>query len=183
MGARGYAAGLGRFMTEDPVLQIPGFGQTMDRYEYAIQNPLTVYDLAGRSPEMDPPWCTVAVRPQCEQGNGPVSHNWLVRHGAIPKPEEMRPTQAPVACGLGDEILGRIVGNDCAASLLPPINCGTVADAYGSVSGYGTIASAATYAGVASTQPEVAVPVVVALGATAHLASEAFQTASESGFC
>lgn len=48
MGARSYSPGLGRFMTEDPVAGHMGNGLSADRYPYALDNPLNLYDLNGR---------------------------------------------------------------------------------------------------------------------------------------
>ncbi|HET7053208.1 MAG TPA: hypothetical protein VFI09_04735, partial [Solirubrobacterales bacterium] len=39
---------LGRFSTEDPVLGHMGVGVSVDRYPYAWDNPLNLYDLSGR---------------------------------------------------------------------------------------------------------------------------------------
>lgn len=48
MGIRGYDPGLGRFVSEDPVLATRGLGQSVDRYAYALDNPVNLYDLSGR---------------------------------------------------------------------------------------------------------------------------------------
>jgi len=48
MGIRSYDPTLGAFLTEDPVLGHVGIGMTVDRYLYALNNPLNRYDLNGR---------------------------------------------------------------------------------------------------------------------------------------
>jgi RHS repeat-associated protein len=48
MGQRPYMTGTGAFLTEDPVLGRIGTGMTVDRYLYALNNPLNRYDLNGR---------------------------------------------------------------------------------------------------------------------------------------
>jgi len=48
MGVRSYDPALGAFLTEDPLLGHVGLGMTVDRYLYALNNPLNRYDLNGR---------------------------------------------------------------------------------------------------------------------------------------
>jgi RHS repeat-associated protein len=48
MGARPYSPALGSLISEDPVLGHVGIGMTIDRYLYALSNPLNRYDLNGR---------------------------------------------------------------------------------------------------------------------------------------
>ncbi|HEU5104991.1 MAG TPA: right-handed parallel beta-helix repeat-containing protein [Solirubrobacterales bacterium] len=48
MGARSYAPELGGFLAEDPVLGHIGLGITTNRYPYAWDNPMNLYDLDGR---------------------------------------------------------------------------------------------------------------------------------------
>jgi hypothetical protein len=48
MGARSYDPTLGSFATQDPVLGHLGFGVSENRYPYALDNPLSRYDLNGR---------------------------------------------------------------------------------------------------------------------------------------
>ena len=50
MGVRAYAPGLGRFLSEDPVLGFMGLGQSLSRYGYVLGDPLSKYDLTGRTP-------------------------------------------------------------------------------------------------------------------------------------
>jgi RHS repeat-associated protein len=48
MGVRQYDPSQGRFLSEDPIVSAPGLGQSTDRYAYARDDPLDVYDLGGR---------------------------------------------------------------------------------------------------------------------------------------
>ncbi len=48
MGVRSYSPTLGSFASEDPVLGTPGESQSLNRYPYAWDNPLNLYDLDGR---------------------------------------------------------------------------------------------------------------------------------------
>jgi RHS repeat-associated protein len=47
MGIRPYDPTLGQFLEEDHVLGAMGFGQSLNRYPYVWNNPLTRYDLSG----------------------------------------------------------------------------------------------------------------------------------------
>jgi len=48
MGIRPYDAAIGGFVAEDPVLGTPGESQSLNRYPYAWDNPVNLYDLDGR---------------------------------------------------------------------------------------------------------------------------------------
>ncbi|HEX5928969.1 MAG TPA: DUF6531 domain-containing protein [Solirubrobacterales bacterium] len=48
MGIRPYSPASGSFAAEDPVLGTPGESQSLNRYPYARDNPLNLYDLDGR---------------------------------------------------------------------------------------------------------------------------------------
>lgn len=48
MGVRSYGPGLGGFLSEDPEVGHIGIGATTNRYAYAWNNPLNLYDLNGR---------------------------------------------------------------------------------------------------------------------------------------
>jgi len=48
MGIRPYGPALGSFVAEDPILGTPGQSQSLNRYPYAWDNPLNLYDLDGR---------------------------------------------------------------------------------------------------------------------------------------
>ena len=48
MGVRSYNPTLGGFASEDPVLGTSGESQSLNRYPYAWDNPLNLYDLDGR---------------------------------------------------------------------------------------------------------------------------------------
>jgi RHS repeat-associated protein len=50
MGARSYAPELGAFLSEDPVLGLTGLGISANRYPYAWNNPLSLFDLDGELP-------------------------------------------------------------------------------------------------------------------------------------
>lgn len=50
MGVRSYEPGLGRFLSEDPVLAILGHGITTNRHQYAGDNPIRYTDLTGEFP-------------------------------------------------------------------------------------------------------------------------------------
>jgi RHS repeat-associated protein len=49
MGIRSYDAGLGRFMSEDPVIGLIPVPASLNRYAYTFGDPLNLYDLGGRS--------------------------------------------------------------------------------------------------------------------------------------
>lgn len=49
MGIRQYEPGLGKFLSEDPLIAALGRGQLANRYGYAAGIPLVVYDLDGRA--------------------------------------------------------------------------------------------------------------------------------------
>jgi RHS repeat-associated protein len=48
MGIRPYSPALGGFVADDPVLGSPGESQSLNRYTYAWDNPINLYDLDGR---------------------------------------------------------------------------------------------------------------------------------------
>jgi RHS repeat-associated protein len=48
MGVRHYDPSQGRFLSEDPIVSALGLGQSANRYAYAFDDPLDVYDLGGR---------------------------------------------------------------------------------------------------------------------------------------
>lgn len=48
MNARLYDPVLGRFLSPDPYIQMPGFGQNFNRYSYALNNPLCYVDQNGK---------------------------------------------------------------------------------------------------------------------------------------
>jgi RHS repeat-associated protein len=50
MGVRAYHPSTGRFLSEDPLLGYVGSGITANRYPYAWDSPIDVYDLTGLSP-------------------------------------------------------------------------------------------------------------------------------------
>jgi RHS repeat-associated protein len=47
MGGREYDPELGRFLTPDPIIQFPSFGQSFNGYSYALNSPLTFTDSSG----------------------------------------------------------------------------------------------------------------------------------------
>lgn len=47
MNARLYDPLLGRFLVPDPYVQLPGFTQSLNRYAYALNNPLAYVDETG----------------------------------------------------------------------------------------------------------------------------------------
>lgn len=49
MGIRGYAPGLGHFVSEDPVPYVPGMGQLSALHAYTANDPIDRTDLGGRS--------------------------------------------------------------------------------------------------------------------------------------
>lgn len=52
MGVRPYDPALGRFLSEDPVLGMISLGQSANRYGYGFANPINMYDLDGRFPNL-----------------------------------------------------------------------------------------------------------------------------------
>lgn len=50
MGGRIYDPALMRFLSDDPVQQAPGFSQSLNRYAYALNNPVNVTDPTGFCP-------------------------------------------------------------------------------------------------------------------------------------
>ena len=50
MGARLYDPVVGRFLSPDPHVQIPGFSQVLNRYTYCMNNPLVHVDENGETP-------------------------------------------------------------------------------------------------------------------------------------
>lgn len=49
MGGRMYDPVVGRFISPDPVVQMPDFSQSLNRYSYCVNNPLTLIDPSGYS--------------------------------------------------------------------------------------------------------------------------------------
>ena len=49
MNARLYDPVLGRFLSPDPIIQVPEFTQSYNGYSYALNNPLSYKDLNGES--------------------------------------------------------------------------------------------------------------------------------------
>jgi RHS repeat-associated protein len=52
MGVREYDPALGRFISADPLKGAAMNPQQRNRYPYAINDPMTVYDLSGKSPDV-----------------------------------------------------------------------------------------------------------------------------------
>jgi hypothetical protein len=47
MNGRVYDQIIGRFMSADPIVQVPGFTQSFNRYSYTFNNPLSYTDPSG----------------------------------------------------------------------------------------------------------------------------------------
>ncbi len=88
VGARQYDAGIGQFISVDPVLQ-DEVGQTLNGYSYAAQNPATVADPSG----LGIPECHTGVITGCSNG---VPDEDSVYH-----PERERSTVSDTGTGTG----------------------------------------------------------------------------------
>ena len=67
MGVRPYSPSIGSFNAEDPVLGHVGIGITTNRYPYAWDNPLNLYDLDGRDVLLGMPICILACSPEAQK--------------------------------------------------------------------------------------------------------------------
>ena len=61
MGIRSYDPTLGRFLTEDPVVNRVGIGVTANRYPYGSDNPVNRNDLGGRETCVPTPFGTACA--------------------------------------------------------------------------------------------------------------------------
>jgi RHS repeat-associated protein len=69
MNARIYDPGLGRFMSADPVVPIPLYMQSLNRYSYVLNNPLALTDPSGTNPAA----AAVALETVTVTGSNPVT--------------------------------------------------------------------------------------------------------------
>jgi hypothetical protein len=76
MGIRSYDPTLGRFLTEDPVVNRVGIGVTGNRYPYGSSNPINRNDLDGRETCVPTPFGTacapVTVHPPVPTPSNPI---------------------------------------------------------------------------------------------------------------
>lgn len=91
MGIRPYASALGRFVTEDPVVNRVGLGVTANRYPYGSSNPVNRNDLDGRETCVPTPLGTacapVTVHPPVPTPSDPVPELPITVDG-IPTPAD-----------------------------------------------------------------------------------------------
>ncbi len=99
MGARSYDSALGTFVSADSVLGAPGLSATANRYEYAAENPLAVYDLDGNAPSVTSPLAGGAGA----SISGSVSESSAYAQGIAATSPQMKPDSGQ--CG-GDDHAG-----------------------------------------------------------------------------
>ena len=71
--ARYYSAARGRFLTEDPLTGSDGDGQSLNRYVYALNNPVRLVDISGLSAQE-----VSGAKPAFATSDSSLFHNFLV---------------------------------------------------------------------------------------------------------